>query len=120
MSQNQTECFVSGETIFQEGQAGSKMYVVKEGEVELLFRGKTIATVGKGGILGEMAIIDNRPRSATARATAGCELMPIDHATFLALIRQKPSFAIEVMKVLVERLRLMNERALMGDSDPRT
>ena len=108
----QTEHFVAGKTIFQAGEPGTKMYIVKEGEVELMFGGKIIATIGKGGILGEMAVIDNNTRSATARATTDCELVLIDQKRFLTLIHQKPSFAIEVMKVLVERLRLMNDKVL--------
>ena len=107
----QPEHFVSGKNIFQEGNTGDKMYVVKEGEVELSVHGKIIASIGKGGILGEMALIDNKPRSATARAKTDCQLVPIDEERFLTLVHQKPSFALEVMKVLVERLRLMDQKA---------
>ena len=105
-----TERFATGAKIFREGEPGNKMYVVKEGEVELSVRGKVIATMGKGGILGEMALIDSHPRSATASAKTDCELVVINEERFLALVHQKPSFALEVMKVLVERLRLMDER----------
>ena len=108
----QTQRFIPGQTIFQAGEPGTKMYIVREGEVELLFRGKVIGIIGKGGILGEMAVIDNSSRSATACALTDCELVVVDQERFLTLVHQKPSFAIEVMKVLVERLRLMNERAL--------
>jgi len=105
----QAEHFLSGTKIFEEGESGDRMYVVKEGEVDLSVRGKTIAVIGKGGILGEMAVIDNKPRSATALARTECDLVPIDQKRFLSLVQQNPGFAIEVMKVLVERLRLMDE-----------
>jgi CRP/FNR family cyclic AMP-dependent transcriptional regulator len=111
MGPQQPEHFVSGKNIFQEGTSGDKMYVVKEGEVELSVHGRPIASIGKGGIFGEMALIDSKPRSATACAKTDCELLPIDEERFLTLVHQKPSFALEVMKVLVERLRLMDERA---------
>lgn len=106
----QSEHFTAGSDIFKEGEQGNKMYIVKEGEVELLVRGKVIANVGKGGIIGEMALIDNKPRSATARAKTDCELGPINEHRFLELVHQKPIFALDVMRVLVERLRLMDER----------
>lgn len=105
------EQFTSGQNIFQEGESGDKMYVVKEGEVELSVRGKVITAVGKGGIIGEMVLIDKKPRSATARAKTDCQLVPIDEERFLALVHQNPGFALEVMKVLVDRLRLMDERS---------
>ncbi len=104
------ERYSSGNNIFQEGELGNKMYVVKEGEVELSVHGKIIVRVGKGGILGEMALIDNKPRSATAWAKTNCQLVPIDEQGFLTLVHQNPEFSLEVMKVLVERLRLMNQR----------
>ena len=107
----QPEHYNAGQKIFEEGKPGTRMYVVKEGEVELSVRGKFVASIGKGGILGEMALIDNKPRSATAIAKTDCDLGPIDEERFLELVHQKPSFALEVMKVLVERLRLMDERA---------
>jgi CRP/FNR family cyclic AMP-dependent transcriptional regulator len=109
MGPMQLEFFDSGKRIFEEGETGQKMYVVKEGVVELSVHGKLMVTIGKGGILGEMALIDNKPRSASARAKTDCELLPIDNVHFLSLVRQNPSFAIEVMKVLAERLRMMDE-----------
>ena len=109
--------FLSGAKIFQEGEVGTKMYVVLKGEVELSVRGKVIANVGKGGILGEMAIIDNDPRSATAYAKTDCELIVMDEERFLSLVHQKPDFAIAVMKVLVKRLRLTDE-VIRGEMGP--
>jgi len=106
----QPEHYASSQNIFKEGEPGNKMYVVKEGEVELSVHGKLVASIGKGGIFGEMALIDSKPRSATAIAKTDCDLGPIDEARFLELVHQKPSFALEVMKVLVERLRLMDEK----------
>lgn len=106
----QPEQYASGTIIFKEGTTGDKMYVVKDGEVELSAHGKVIASIGKGGIFGEMALIDKKPRSATAHAQTDCILAPIDEERFLELVLQKPTFALDVMKVLVERLRLMDER----------
>ncbi len=111
MNSAHVERYRSGEKIFQEGESGTKMYVVKDGEVELSVHGKVIAELGTGSILGEMVLIDKKPRSATARAKTRCELIPVDQEQFLTLVRQNPGFSLEVMKVLAERLRLMNEKA---------
>jgi CRP/FNR family cyclic AMP-dependent transcriptional regulator len=110
MNSNHTERFRSGETIFKEGESGTKMYVVKEGEVELSVHGKVIAELGTGSILGEMVLLDRKPRSATARAKTRCELFSIDQEQFLALVRQNPSFSLDIMRVLADRLRSMDEK----------
>lgn len=99
----------SGQNIFQEGEEGGCMYIVKEGRVDLLYKGKLLASVEKGGIFGEMALIDYLPRSATALARTDCELVAVDENHFSRLVQETPTFALQVMRVLVHRLRLMNE-----------
>jgi CRP/FNR family cyclic AMP-dependent transcriptional regulator len=104
------EAYAAGQTVFQEGQLGNRMYVVKEGRVDLLIRGRSIASVGRGGILGEMALIDSKSRSATAVAKTDCQLVPIDEERFTSLVQQNPHFALQVMRVLAQRLRHMDEQ----------
>ncbi len=60
-------------------------------------------------MIGEMALIDHLPRSASARATTDAKLVPIDQRRFLFLVQETPFFAIHVMKVMADRLRRMNE-----------
>ncbi|MFI5397006.1 MAG: cyclic nucleotide-binding domain-containing protein [Candidatus Binatia bacterium] len=103
--------FAAGQPIFNEGQPGDVMFVVKEGEVDLVVHGKVVETVGPGGILGEMALIDGNPRSATAVAKTDCQLAPINEARLQFLVQQTPYFAIEVMRVLAKRLRHMDAEA---------
>ncbi|HEX9830863.1 MAG TPA: cyclic nucleotide-binding domain-containing protein [Thermodesulfobacteriota bacterium] len=74
------ESFPAGQIVFKEGQPGEVMYVVKEGEVDILIDDKLCETVGPGGILGELALIDDKPRSATAIAKSDCKLVPIDES----------------------------------------
>jgi CRP/FNR family cyclic AMP-dependent transcriptional regulator len=102
--------FVSGEAIFEEGSEGDKMYVIRSGEVLIEKGGKVIETVPPGGIVGEMALIDGSPRSATARAKTDCEVTPITEKAFLFLVHETPFFAIAVMRTLADRLRRTNER----------
>ena len=100
--------FAAGQQIFAEGQAGDVMFIVKEGEVDVVVHGKVVETLGPGGILGEMALIDRNPRSATAVAKTDCQLVPINEGRFQFLVQQTPYFAIEVMRVLANRLRHMD------------
>ena len=103
--------FRAGDVIFREGDKGEIMYVVKAGNVDLVVLGRTVETLESGDILGEMALLDNYPRSATAKAATDCQLVPIDGEKFQFLISQTPYFAIEVMQIMARRLRHMNQEA---------
>jgi CRP-like cAMP-binding protein len=85
------------------------MYVVLEGEVDILIHGKIVNTVGPGGLFGEMALIDTRPRSATAVTRSDCKLVAISAKRFAFLVQQTPNFALHVMRVMAGRLRHMDE-----------
>jgi len=102
------ENFSPGQVIFNRGDAGTFMYVVKQGEVELQINNRPFTTVSAGGILGEMALIDQEPRSLTAVAKTECQLVPIDQKRFGFLVQQTPFFALEVMKIMAERLRAIH------------
>lgn len=104
------ESYPSGCVVFRAGDPGNTMYVIKEGEVEIIINDKVVETVGPGGIVGEMALIDSRPRSATVMAKTDCQLVPINEKRFTFLIQQTPYFGLQVMRVLVERVRRMDAR----------
>jgi CRP-like cAMP-binding protein len=102
--------FDAGAVIFEAGTAGKTMYVVIEGEVDLKLRDdRLIATVGPGEVFGEMALIDDKPRSATAIARDGVRVAPIDEKRFTYLVQNTPYFALEVMRTMAYRVRRMNE-----------
>lgn len=94
-----------GEPVFFEHQQGEEMYAVLSGRIDVLTYGKVLEQVGPGGLLGEMALIDDGPRSAAALAAEPSELIVISRALFLALLAEDPSFALHVMQVLAQRLR---------------
>jgi CRP/FNR family cyclic AMP-dependent transcriptional regulator len=100
----------AGGVIFATGAAAGCMYVVKAGAVAIQVDGVTVETVGEGGIVGEMALLDDAPRSATVVAVTDCELVPVDKKRFLFMVQQTPFFALEVMREMAERLRSMNQR----------
>jgi CRP/FNR family transcriptional regulator, cyclic AMP receptor protein len=94
-----------GQLIFEEGQPGDVMYAITDGEIEVTVRGKLVDHVGPGSIIGEMALIDDSPRSATARARTQSKLVPISQKRFTFLVQQTPFFSIQVMSIMAERLR---------------
>lgn len=104
--------FPAGHQFFAAGDAGDVMYVVLAGDVEIVINDKIVETVHAGGIFGEMALIDHRERSATARAKSPVEVAAIDQKRFINLIGIHPFFSIEVMNIMADRLRLLNQALL--------
>src|SRR6188474_3088526 len=94
-----------GDFLFREGE---KMYVLLEGEVDIFLGDFVFETAGPGALLGEMALIDDSPRTANAVAKTSAKLAQIDRRRFHFLVQQTPHFATHVMKILANRLRHMN------------
>ena len=105
------ETHTAGETLFDVGTPATHMYVIRRGTLTIRADGVTIERVTEGGIVGEMALVDDGPRSATVVAETDCELVPVDQKRFLFLVQQTPFFALEIMRTMVARLRAMNQRA---------
>jgi len=97
--------YKAGDTVFKEGESGDQMYVVLEGEVDIIVHDKVVETVGVDNFLGEMALIDERPRSATAVARTDCKLASINQNRFKFLVQQTPHFALHLMQGMAQRLR---------------
>lgn len=104
-----SKSFDAGEKIFLEEQPGQHMYLVRSGRIDIITYGTVLENVRAGGIFGEIALIDDGPRSAAAMAQEACEVIEIPKATFLALLREQPQFALEVMRTLAGRIRMMNK-----------
>lgn len=103
----------AGEALFRKGDAARTMYVVLSGELRVGDANKVFAQLAPGGLVGEMALIDHAPRAATVTALTDCTLAAIDEKRFLFLTQQTPSFALNVMRVLSQRLRHMD--AMVSD-----
>jgi len=101
--------FDAGEKLFLEDDAGGCMYVVRSGKVDVITFGSVLETVGPGGMFGEMALIDDGPRSAAALACEATEVATIDKAMFVQLVREEPEFALRVMRLLTERIRRVGQ-----------
>lgn len=106
--------FNSGEILFNEGEKTYHFFIVQDGEVEV-FRtaddGKKIplALVSSGASIGEFAMIDRLPRSATARARTPVKAVMVTEEAYLELLSELPTWATSMMETLVERLRHANE-----------
>ena len=107
--------FPAGTTIFEKGDQGEEMYVVKEGEVDIVINDFRFETVLPDGIFGELSLIDQEKRIASAIARTDCYLQVIDKRHFLFLVQETPLFAIQVMKVMADRLRRVD--ILVAKSD---
>jgi CRP/FNR family transcriptional regulator, cyclic AMP receptor protein len=107
-----TVTFKVGDVIFNEGDAGDYMFIVQEGLVDIILNGKVVETVGEGGILGEMALVDQESRSAGAVAKTDCRVVPVSQKQFTFMVQETPYFALQVMHIMAERLRRQHERNL--------
>ena len=97
-----------GDFLFREGETGDRMYVLLEGEIDIFLGDFVLETAGPGSLLGEMALIEDTPRTANAVAKSPAKLAQIDRRRFHFLVQQTPHFATHVMKTLADRLRHMN------------
>ena len=103
------QSFKAGSVIFREGDEARELFVVKSGQVRIQIGNRTVTELAADSIFGEMALIDNEPRSATAVAVTDVELVAVSEKQFLFLVGQTPYFALRVMRVLAQRLRATNK-----------
>jgi CRP-like cAMP-binding protein len=99
----------AGEVLFSQGEEGDLMFAVLEGQLDLSVAGRVVDHIGPGQIVGEMALIDRSPRSATATAAVPTKVAPVDKKAFTYLVQEHPTFALLVMEVMAERLRRANQ-----------
>ena len=99
----------AGEVLFLEGDTGDVMYAVVDGQLDLTVSGRLLDRVVEGGIVGEMALIDHAPRSATVTARTAAQVVPVDQTHFMFLVQEHPTFALLVMRVMAERIRHSNQ-----------
>jgi CRP/FNR family cyclic AMP-dependent transcriptional regulator len=94
--------------VFNEGDPADVMYVLLKGEVEILLKSEPLGAELPGGIIGEMAMINANFRSATVQTLKKTVLARIDRDQFREMISKNPDFALHIMSVLANRLRVAN------------
>ena len=97
--------YEAGAMIFEQGAPSAGMFVVLEGEVDVVANGQVLETVPPGGVFGELGLIDSGPRSASARARTDCRVALVDAKRFMTLVQRAPNFALQMLKLQSERLR---------------
>lgn len=102
------------QNLFKEGEAADGMYLVRRGELVVYLEKNghevKLASIGAGGMIGEMAFFDKKPRSASVKATVECEVTKIGEDDFSKLMKQIPKWFVSIMTSLSTRLRETNER----------
>jgi CRP-like cAMP-binding protein len=100
----------AGDVLFRQGEQGEVMYGLLDGEMDVQVNGVSVDSVRPGQLIGEMAIVDAGPRSATLIASTACRLAQVDRRQFLFMVHEAPTFAIDVMREFAERLRHWHAR----------
>lgn len=94
-------------TIMNQGDIGTHMYIVLDGRVGIFVNGKAVESVAAGGAFGEMALVDQSPRSASAVAETECALLAINRAALIALVKADPAVGLTMLRSVAARLRHM-------------
>jgi len=118
-----TRHYLKGELVFREGDVGSELYVVLEGEIRIHLDGAgrdvTIARFGPNTVVGEMAVFDEQPRSASAEATIDTTVRVLRKDRLQVIVHEHPEVLLEFVKNLSQRLRQMDARLEAGSPLPR-
>ena len=115
--------FDAGQYIFREGDLGTEMFIVHEGRVEILHEHpegtRQLAVLEKGDFFGEMSILEELPRNASAKALSKVKVIMIDGATFDSMLRANPEISVRIMRKLSRRVRQADEllRRVMEGED---
>ena len=99
----------AGQALFREGDEGNQMYVLETGTAEVIVQNRVVETLEHGSIVGEMGLVSPGPHSASVIAKTDCEFVVVDEKRFQFLVQQTPYFAIQVMRLMAERLRATNK-----------
>jgi CRP/FNR family transcriptional regulator, cyclic AMP receptor protein len=124
-SAGKPKAFAKGKKIFSENQRGipfllmpNRMYLLLDGEVGIFARDKPVGTIRPGQIFGEMASIDQGPRTGTALARSACRVIALDHRQMRIALGKYPEFALMLLSVMIGRLRESMGRLGNSDSVP--
>jgi CRP/FNR family cyclic AMP-dependent transcriptional regulator len=101
--------------ILREGESDSSMYVVVSGEIAVSIQGTYVERVGVGGILGEIALVNDSPRAASAIALSEVQLLTINRDDFMGLVKTNPSFAVSLLRAVATRLEIQTAKSAFMD-----
>ena len=99
----------AGQALFRQGEEGNMMFVLATGSANVVVHNRVVETLQHGSIVGEMGLVSHEPHSASVIAKTDCEFVVVDEKRFQFLVQQTPYFAIQVMRLMAERLRATNK-----------
>ncbi|HCO03376.1 MAG TPA: hypothetical protein DIT48_08460 [Actinobacteria bacterium] len=99
----------SGKTLVRQGQSGRELFVVIEGEAEVIRSGRRIATIGPGDFVGELAFLSRTERTASVIATTAMKVMVLGSRELDVLVEQEPSLVLQMLAVTADRLRSLEK-----------
>ena len=103
--------YEQGSEIFKEGETGDCMYIIEQGNIRIHKGSTTLAILKDKEVFGELSLLDADTRSASATADTDCTLFKIDQEPFYELMDERPEVAKGFIKILCQRLRMMNEKS---------
>jgi CRP-like cAMP-binding protein len=113
--QAKNRAFAPGQIIFSAGETGDGFYIVVSGRVQIAAvvgprESRVLATIGPGDFFGEMAVVDDAPRSATATAAASTKTLFVERQKLLKLLARRPGLAFSIMREFSARMRNLNQK----------
>jgi len=99
--------FYAGQKIFAEGDSGDRAYLIQDGQVEIIKNGVALATLSKGELFGEMALVDDQPRMATAQALADTSVVIISRDAFREKLAKADPFIRGLLNIFVRNIRAL-------------
>jgi CRP/FNR family transcriptional regulator, cyclic AMP receptor protein len=115
MGAHEPEKIPATTTIMREGESDSTMYVVLSGEIAVSIQGTFVERIGVGGILGEIALVNNSPRAASAVALTEVRLLPITRDNFMNLVKSHPAFVVSLLRAIATRLEIQTAKSALMD-----
>jgi CRP-like cAMP-binding protein len=100
--------YEAGNVIMREGDAGTHMYVILRGQVDITIKGSVVESVGTGATIGEMALVEQSARAATATARTECKLLAVNRRALIDMLKTEPAIGMALMRSMAARLRNMN------------
>jgi CRP/FNR family cyclic AMP-dependent transcriptional regulator len=101
-----------GKILTRQGERGDEFFVIVDGRVKVERDGKLLAVLGSGDFIGEIALIDEGPRTATATCETDCRLILVGHREFHSLLREQPGIELTILRALAERVRRLDPATL--------
>jgi CRP/FNR family cyclic AMP-dependent transcriptional regulator len=101
----------AGEVLAEQGSSGREAFVIVEGEAEVSRNGQLVSELGPGAVVGELALLDHGPRTATVTAKSGITVLVLEQRQFWGILDEVPTIAFKMLRTLAGRIRDLDREA---------